>query len=456
VFSFNSFYFPPTPTMASNCFLFPQNRRFLAGGLFLLPALLPAAQLELGNLQQAYSGAAVSPIVTTVPSGLPVATVFQDLSASGSELVSETVFNNIPAVLPGSTISVAFSGQKISALGNYVRLSGTARNLESCDVVMVTWARASQFPALAAINPAGYYHDINLTLYSVSTLNKLTVLTSLKRSFLVPWRPDFQTNGQPWPYNGFAFKASFPFPSGTILTEQVMLMVDYNTESSGFEPLKVPGPYNVLNLGVGGISPSAGSDVNTDVVMRVSGEDWFYPNTGWSNMNGPVCTLRANNKITTTAPVAPGTYRVTALAGATGTDGTAQGLLTITPPSFNSWQSKQFTPEQIATGLAAPEADADGDGITNLAEYAMGTAPGTPTTDPPLVIDPAGLAITMVRPRWLTGVQYLPEETTDFSSWNPVPLQVLATGTKTETVRASATRKPESSQRSFLRIRFSP
>jgi hypothetical protein len=84
--------------------------------------------------------------------------------------------------------------------------------------------------------------------------------------------------------------------------------------------------------------------------------------------------------------------------------------------------------------------DADGDGITNLAEYAMGTAPGTPTTDPPLVIDPAGLAITMVRPRWLTGVQYLPEETTDFSSWNPVPLQGLATGTKTETVRASASR----------------
>ena len=146
----------------------------------------------------------------------------------------------------------------------------------------------------------------------------------------------------------------------------------------------------------------------------------------------------------------------TALAGATGTEGTAQGIFTITPPSFNSWQSKQFTPEQIATGLAAPEADADGDGITNLAEYAMGTAPGTPTTDSPLVFDPAGLAITMVRPRWLTGVQYLPEETTDFSTWNPVPLEVLATGAQTETVRASASRKQADGQRSFLRIRFSP
>ena len=41
------------------------------------------------------------------------------------------------------------------------------------------------------------------------------------------------------------------------------------------------------------------------------------------------------------------------------------------------WQSAHFTPEEIAAGLADAGQDPDGDGLDNLAEYALGGNPRT-------------------------------------------------------------------------------
>ena len=263
-----------------------------------------------------------------------------------------------------------------------------------------------------------------------------------------------QSNGQLWPYNGYAFKAVFEFTGNITLPEQVMIMVDYNTQASGFEPLKANGPWNALNVAVGAAAPTVGEDVDPDVVLRVTSSDWFYPNSGWRNTSGPLARIRATTAATTTPPTAPGQYQVTATAGPTSTEGTGQGILTINPPTFDTWIQQQFTPEEIASGAAAPDEDADQDGFNNFAEYAMGTPPERSSAESPLIIDGAKPAITLVRPRFLSGVQYIPEESSDFTTWSPRPFEVISHTGRTETVRATASEEAVRSGKFFLRMRF--
>lgn len=45
------------------------------------------------------------------------------------------------------------------------------------------------------------------------------------------------------------------------------------------------------------------------------------------------------------------------------------------PATYAIYQAALFTPAQIETGLADPNADADGDGVANLLEFALGTNP---------------------------------------------------------------------------------
>ena len=233
-------------------------------------------------------------------------------------------------------------------------------------------------------------------------------------------------------------------------------MVSYNTGASGFDPIGIPGPYDQLNVALGGTIPSVGSDLNADVVLRVTKAGWFYPNSGWTDLNGPIVGLKAGNSVSKAPPVAPGNYEVTATAGDSGTEGTVQGTLTIAPPTLASWQQSEFSATQMAAGEAAVEADPDGDGYTNFAEYAMGSNPNSGIKDPPLVVDPSAMTITLVRPRWLTGVRYIAEESPDLATWTPAPLAILSSTLQNETVQASCTPGSGGSSRNFLRIRFAP
>lgn len=415
-----------------------------------------AAEVSLGQLNHIFTGNPLSAAATTLPAGLPLALTYRSLATQSSPAAEEVVFDNTPSTLALSYSSYPVANQRAVGLGNYLKLAGNARRLKSCEVTLVTWSRASQFPVLAALNPAGYVHPINVVLYAVTPDLRFTYLADADENILVPWRPEQLPNGQPYPYNGYAFRARFNFPAAVTLPEQVMVMVNYNTETSGFIPLLVPGPYNSLNIALEGSTPSVGSDVNPDVVLRVTNDAWFYPNTGWSGFNGPPVRITATDEISKTPPVAPGQYAVTALVGAGGTEGTASGVLTIAPPTLAAWENRVFTSDEIQAGEAQPDADPDGDGLTNLAEYAMGTLPTIPTPGLPVTEDPAAMALTLQRPRYLGGVQYIAEETFDFVTWTPVPLSVVSSNSATETVRAEASTEALNSRRAFLRIRFTP
>ena len=428
---------------------------WLGAGLLIHPACASDPPVVLGQLSRIFNGSPIIPAVTTNPAGLPVTLVYRDLSITAPAGEVQVVFNNTSEVLPLSYASSSFAGG-ISALGNYVRLGGAARKLESCEVILVNWARAAQYPEWAAINPAGYSHPVTITLYSVSPAYVLTFLAELTKTILVPWRPEVLPSGAPYPFNGHASLAKFEFPDGITLPEQVMVMVDYDTQNTGFAPIGLPGPYNQLNVALDGTEASVGADVDADVVLRVAGDTWNYPNTNWDGFNGPMTRLQARNSVTKTPPTGPGTYQVTATAGITGTEGTAQGILTIsspTSPTYTNWQNTHFTEAQRLAGLAVPFLDADGDGLQNLVEFALGTLPNSPNSSPVSLDGNTGRSISFDRPRGLIGVSYSAEESPDLTTWSTVPLEVTAMSESKETLRASASVASPAKMSTFLRIR---
>jgi len=76
-----------------------------------------------------------------------------------------------------------------------------------------------------------------------------------------------------------------------------------------------------------------------------------------------------------TPPSAAGSYTVLANINEANYSGSASGTLVITGAAITSWRAAHFTAAEIAAGLAADAADPDGDGVTNLAEFAFNGDP---------------------------------------------------------------------------------
>jgi hypothetical protein len=157
---------------------------------------------------------------------------------------------------------------------------------------------------------------------------------------------------------------------------------------------------------------------------------------------------------TADAPTAAGSYQVEAVVTDPNYTGAASGTLVISPGNdWDSWIATHFTTEEISKGLAAETVDPDGDGLPNLAEYALGTDPCAFT--PPLVavLDENGLSITFTRPDNLPGLTYAAECSEDLDAWSPALLEVLEEGDP-ETVRARDPLTSGDPAHRFLRLRF--
>ncbi|MCW1885976.1 GDSL-type esterase/lipase family protein [Luteolibacter flavescens] len=103
-----------------------------------------------------------------------------------------------------------------------------------------------------------------------------------------------------------------------------------------------------------------------------------------------------------------------------------------------------------ATGLAdaGMDADPDGDGIPNLAEFALGSAPGTPGRAFTGSYAPGKTLSWKPDPVALRFANLIPEESTDLSTWTPVPAarpQTAGDGTVSVT--------PAAGSKGFVRLR---
>jgi hypothetical protein len=128
--------------------------------------------------------------------------------------------------------------------------------------------------------------------------------------------------------------------------------------------------------------------------------------------------------------------------------------VTVVSRTFESWVAATFTEQQINTGESAMTADPDKDGLTNLAEYAIGGQPYAFTPQPPVTSDATTMSIIFQRPAWIGDVAYQAEAGSELTDWSALTLEVLNPGADPETVRATHTLPVPRPGKSFIRLRF--
>ena len=295
------------------------------------------------------------------------------LSLPASQGATVTIFDNIPE--PGQTnyntsyFSHGFQAQGTTELGNLVNFAGTARKLDTIKVNMVTYAQSNSWTAWAATNASatasGYYHDLILRVYSLTSSNTVQLLTFQTNNVLVPWAQPVGTNSfTGMPNTGQAFTVSYNFSAANIiLPDSAIISIGFNTQNYGDSPIGSPGPYNSLNFGVMYSSNTiVGSDANSADVFRVKDGTIYYPETGWDwSGNAPMMEVTASP----------------------------------TPP-YDTWIATYSNYNgSIAPGRRTD--DPDGDGLNNLTEFAFGLDP-TVNSPNPITISRSNTTITIT---WL-------------------------------------------------------
>lgn len=177
--------------------------------------------------------------------------------------------------------SLGFQATQTAEFGDYVNLAGTARKLNTVTVTMSDWAMFSDYTSDArySANSATWTHPITVNVYSSHLgTNGVpdTLLGTVTKNVRIPWRPAgpvCPTDATAWMasdgqcYHGISFNAKFDLSSLHVtLPDDVIVGVAYNTNTWGYNPIGLPGPYESLNVGVEG-SATVGTDVSTNNVF---------------------------------------------------------------------------------------------------------------------------------------------------------------------------------------------
>lgn len=285
----------------------------------ILLVMVPAADAQFPGfleLRRTYRGNAKPWIAG--PDGSTVQLSYRPVVSSGTG----ASFDRIPDLLELSYVSVSASAQNTAGLGDVVMAPMREGSVvDRVEVVLVTWARAKDWPALNSADSKGYAHPVTASLFGVDRAAGGTVTFSPLGSSTawvpVPWRPETLENGKPYPYSGFAFKATIPFLTAVALPEEYAVLVSYNTERTGFNPTGVAGPYNLLNFALSDRMPSAGVDMDRDAVFWVKPPQWYYPAANWGSLGSPMIrtVLRVGSAppdLTPGTPVDAGSYHLVA------------------------------------------------------------------------------------------------------------------------------------------------
>ncbi len=153
------------------------------------------------------------------------------------------------------------------------------------------------------------------------------------------------------------------------------------------------------------------------------------------------------------APVNVGSYVVVGTINDSNYQGSASATLRVMGETITDWRVRVFTPDEILNGAADESADPDGDGLGNLAEYALGTDPHAFIPQHAAVRGPDGLTLTFTRPNNLPDVSYAAESSDDMLHWLPVTLELVTDG-PVQTMRAVDPLTSGDPAKRFLRLRF--
>lgn len=180
-------------------------------------------------------------------------------------LAPVVVFNSIPTPTPPNVPSQPFQAQQTAEFGDAITLAGSARRGVSATILMSNWAKHSDYPGM---NAAGFVHPITLNLYSNAALASAHTpdIGTFTQNVVIPWRPEPDptcstptawraSNGSC--YNGFAVTIAINL-GGLVLPNTFIYGIAYNTNTWGYAPLNVGGPYESLNVGLAGTAAIVG------------------------------------------------------------------------------------------------------------------------------------------------------------------------------------------------------
>ncbi|HEX4962500.1 MAG TPA: hypothetical protein VF173_16820 [Thermoanaerobaculia bacterium] len=223
-----------------------------------------------------------------------------------------TIYDSIPAPLPPNVPSLGYQATQTSEFGDLIQFAGTSRILKQVTLVMSDWALASDYPSFPGSSGPTWNHPLTLNLYNVdnSGANPApgTLIATRTQTFAIPWRPPADPTcpgGTAWRasdgncYSGLAFTVTFDF-TGTLVPNQIIYGVAFNTQTWGYAPIGTPGPYVSLNFGLADQPPSVGSNPFPDTAYwntqtpsnyadgGAGGVGIFRRDTNWTPFSGAV------------------------------------------------------------------------------------------------------------------------------------------------------------------------
>ena len=247
--------------------------------------------------------------------------------------------------------------------------------------------------------------------------------------------------------------------SATATTTPAGLAVDYTYDGSSTAPTNA-GSYTVVAT----INDSNYSGTASGTLVIAKATAGLALNGLLQTYNGspkPVSATTTPSGLTvsitydgsSTAPTNHGSYVIAASINDANYSGTASGTLMIRGQSAASWRTQHFTSTQTTAGWAADDVDPDGDGLKNLAEYALGSDPWVRNASPAPIADANGLTLTFTRPKDLPDVSYSAESTDSLGTWTPITLELVSDGS-VQTWRARDRLATGNPNRRFIRLVF--
>ena len=154
-------------------------------------------------------------------------------------------------------------------------------------------------------------------------------------------------------------------------------------------------------------------------------------------------------------PTAHGSYVVNAVINDATYQGAATGTFVIRGIPISDWRANNFSSAQISAGTAADNADPDGDGWSNFAEYALGMNPFGREAPLQTIRDGNGFTVIFTRPKDLPSVTYRAESTDSLQQggWSSLQLEVINDG-PVQTIRVRDPLNTGSTGRRFIRLLF--
>ncbi len=203
---------------------------------------------------------------------------------------------------------------------------------------------------------------------------------------------------------------------------------------------------------------TASVQVNTPFSYTIISSGGSKPITYSASPLSAGLSVNTSTGVISGTPTATGTTNVT--IGGTNSAGTNSATLVLTVTStpvlmpIADWRTANFGASALNPAIAGDLIDTDGDGITNLFEYATATDPFAPNAVPSSsTIEGGFLTTTLAKNPVATGITLSAESSADLNLWNATDTTVLQNTTSVFKVRDNFpfTTNP----RRFLRLKIS-